>query len=188
METPEFWILYGTTNAVKESWNKKRLLFLPMQGKEIYPFQNWVVKKMFVAPSFASENCFDSSVWKLNPLPSTRFWAWHVNHYAMPSVLKKKLKIILGCVHVRHPSSLSVLFIHGWHPRIKRSSIIFFHGWHFRLRPCAFPLSLSVLFIHGWHPRIKKSSIIFFHGCHFYPWMRFSHPWIILTDKNFIHG
>ena len=44
-----------------------------------------------------------------------------------------------GCVHVRHPLSLSVLFIHRWHPQMKKSSIIFsmddtfIHGWDFSI-------------------------------------------------------
>ena len=52
-----------------------------------------------------------------------------------------------GCVHARHPSSLSVLFIHGWHPQIEKLSIIFsmddtfiygsdfsVHGWCWRMK------------------------------------------------------
>ena len=61
-------------------------------------------------------------------------------------------ELYFGCVHVCHLQSLPTLFIHGWHPQIKRLSIIFFHGWHF-------------------YPRIKSF-----------------HPWMIFTDKNFIHG
>ena len=43
----------------------------------------------------------------------------------------------LSCIRVRHLLSLSVLFIHGWHPQMKKSAIIFsmydkwksFHPW-----------------------------------------------------------
>ena len=53
--------------------------------------------------------------------------------------------------------SLLLLFIHGWHPSIKRSTIIFFCGWKY-----------------SW---IKW----------FYPWMRFSDPlakWLFPWTKS----
>ena len=50
----------------------------------------------------------------------------------------------LGCVHVHHLSSSSLLLIHRWRPQVKSHPLLFYE-WHFN-------------------------------------------PWIIFTDKNFIHN
>ena len=58
----------------------------------------------------------------------------------------------------------------------------------YRLHPCV----SSVAFICTNHPWIKSTDekVIYhvFHGWPFYLWTRFFHPWMILTDENFIHG
>ena len=90
------------------------LMFLQLFCGLFYRSLSWIfISKQRLRPCTSSVVFIDT------------FYPW------MTSKDKKIIRHFFSCVHVRHPLSLSVLFIHGWHPQIKRLSIIFFHRWYF---------------------------------------------------------